>query len=336
MKKRAVRQYSRAGKFIAEYATVRAAAEAVGMSHPAITLACCGKNPTAGSYIWRYADEVANGPERETVQGIQSFKDEFPELAKDWSPDNPLGPDKYAPHSGKKVLWVCHAGHPDYLMSPSRRALGHGCPVCGRLSLRKKVTQYSKSGKKIKDYASAIEAAEEIGIYPGRIGTACRKKTQFSANCYWRFTDETTDGSKEVIPPVLPKSFLSEHPELAKEWSPENPVGPDEIFPNAVAKVLWICPKGHPDYWLEPNQRAWGRGCPVCGKIGRQKYIKKVSKPVYQMKLNGQIIAEYPSMHAAARETEIRQSNISQVCNGKSQTAGGFRWSFVPKEKVDP
>ena len=335
MKKRTVRQYTRAGKFIAEYDSIRAAAMLTGMPHSSISSACSGIYTMAGNCIWRYADEVANGSENENIQGLRSFMDVFPEMAKDWSPENSFGPDEVAPHSRKKVLWICRKGHPDYWMTLVHRAAGSGCPICGRLRLRKKVSQYSKSGKKIKDYASAIEAAEEIGISPVGIGTACREKKRVTANYYWRFTDEVSDNAKDEIPPGLPKSFLSEHPDLAKDWSPENPARPDEVLPTACVKVLWICPAGHPDYWMMPKDRAWGRGCPVCARLRKQAYYKKISKPVYQMKWNGQIIAEYPSISAASRETEILHSTISLACNGKCQTAGGFRWCFAPKDEED-
>ena len=336
MSKRAVRQYNRNGKFIAEYATIRAASDSTGVLGASISFACCGKYKTAGNYIWRYADEVTSELEMEAVQSLLSFQDEFPELIKEWSLGNPSAPDQYAPHSGKKVLWICPVGHPDYLMSLNRRTLGQGCPICARLRKRKGVCQYSRSGKLIKEYASAIKASEEIGLYQGRIGTACRKKKQTAGKFYWRFADEASGNGGDEVPPGLPKSFLSEYPELAKDWSPENPVGPDEVYPHATAKVLWICPEGHPDYWMSVLSRSEGLGCPVCGRLRMERYWKSISKPVYQMKMNGTIIAEYPSMRAAERETEILASSISLACMGKHGSAGGFRWCYAPKEAEAP
>lgn len=37
----------------------------------------------------------------------------------------------------------------------------------------------------------------------------------------------------------------------------------------------------------------------------------------------------YPSAYYAQRETKIWQSGISNCCNGKAKTAGGFHWEFV-------
>ena len=37
----------------------------------------------------------------------------------------------------------------------------------------------------------------------------------------------------------------------------------------------------------------------------------------------------YASTREAERKTHICHNNISQVCNGKRQTAGGYHWKFV-------
>jgi outer membrane receptor for monomeric catechols len=50
-------------------------------------------------------------------------------------------------------------------------------------------------------------------------------------------------------------------------------------------------------------------------------------KPVLQLhKDTLEIIAEYPSIKDAQKITHIE--HISQVCNGKRKTAGGFIWKF--------
>lgn len=53
-------------------------------------------------------------------------------------------------------------------------------------------------------------------------------------------------------------------------------------------------------------------------------------KPVYQYSLTGEFIKEWPAgATSAQRELNINKSNISQCCNGKTKTAGGFIWSFT-------
>lgn len=55
------------------------------------------------------------------------------------------------------------------------------------------------------------------------------------------------------------------------------------------------------------------------------KSALKRGKPVLCVETN----TIYPSTQAAYRETNIQQSGISQCCNGKRKSAGGFTWRFV-------
>jgi len=53
------------------------------------------------------------------------------------------------------------------------------------------------------------------------------------------------------------------------------------------------------------------------------------SKPVLQYTKDGQLIAEYPSIMEAGRNTGINQSSICQCCLGKRKSAGGFVWMYA-------
>ena len=81
------------------------------------------------------------------------------------------------------------------------------------------------------------------------------------------------------------------------------------------------------------NYEATIRGGKIGGKIGGKlngakngrKSAKKTSKPVRCIETG--II--YPSTRDAGRKLGIPHSSISNCCNGKRQTAGGFHWEFV-------
>ena len=51
-------------------------------------------------------------------------------------------------------------------------------------------------------------------------------------------------------------------------------------------------------------------------------------KPVIQMTLQGEVIAEYPSATEASRQVGCGNSEIGKCCQGKMKTSGGFRWKF--------
>lgn len=52
--KREVIQYSKEGKFIDEYSSIKEAEKATGATNQAIGKACMGKYHTAGGFIWKY------------------------------------------------------------------------------------------------------------------------------------------------------------------------------------------------------------------------------------------------------------------------------------------
>ena len=53
----------------------------------------------------------------------------------------------------------------------------------------------------------------------------------------------------------------------------------------------------------------------------------KLSKPVLQLSLDGELIREYPSIKEAERNG-FNHCNICQCCNGKQKTHKGFRWEY--------
>ena len=67
-----------------------------------------------------------------------------------------------------------------------------------------------------------------------------------------------------------------------------------------------------------------------------QEIIKtETKKIIQQLDENNNIIGEYPTLSAAGKSNKISISNISECCNGKRKTAGGFKWvkNISKKEK---
>lgn len=60
---------------------------------------------------------------------------------------------------------------------------------------------------------------------------------------------------------------------------------------------------------------------------------KSKSKTVFQYDLNFNFIKEWDSLIEVERQIGINHRNISQVCNGKRKTAGGYIWSYERRNK---
>lgn len=56
--------------------------------------------------------------------------------------------------------------------------------------------------------------------------------------------------------------------------------------------------------------------------------IKRKGKPIIQYDLDGNEIMRFRGQNEAGRLTGISGANISQVCNNKRKTAGGFIWRY--------
>lgn len=72
-----------------------------------------------------------------------------------------------------------------------------------------------------------------------------------------------------------------------------------------------------------------GRNPYWLGRLGKKHHS---SKPVMQLTLSGELLAEYGGQREAGRKTGVDQRNISAAILGKYKTAGGFKWKF--KEKI--
>jgi hypothetical protein len=53
-----------------------------------------------------------------------------------------------------------------------------------------------------------------------------------------------------------------------------------------------------------------------------------IPKRVLKYSLDGEFIAEYPSMLEAAYQNECHYTSISKACKGKQKTCKGFIWKF--------
>ena len=65
-------------------------------------------------------------------------------------------------------------------------------------------------------------------------------------------------------------------------------------------------------------------------KISEAHTNGKHSKPVLQIdKDTNEVIAEFPSMAEVQRQLGFANIHISQCCNGKRKTCGGFKWRYA-------
>ena len=88
---------------------------------------------------------------------------------------------------------------------------------------------------------------------------------------------------------------------------------------NTVGNLEWMSQKDNNNYGTHNKRVAEAR-------LNHPAFSKKV-----QMfdKSTGELLATFPSTREAERVTGINNSSISQCCNGKLKSAGGYVWRYI-------
>lgn len=85
---------------------------------------------------------------------------------------------------------------------------------------------------------------------------------------------------------------------------------------NVVSNLEWCTRKHNANYGTLPQRESeWGLNHPA------------KSIPVQQL-YEGEVIAEFPSINEAVRQTGISEKGIGRCCMGKQETSGGFKWRY--------
>lgn len=72
--------------------------------------------------------------------------------------------------------------------------------------------------------------------------------------------------------------------------------------------------------------------CNYGTRVERIKANMPQNKEVYQMTMDSQIIATYPTIQDAARQTGISAGHICSVCKGDREYANGYKWRYADEE----
>ena len=64
---------------------------------------------------------------------------------------------------------------------------------------------------------------------------------------------------------------------------------------------------------------------------GIERRAKTRLKTVFQYRLDGTFVKEWPSLKEVQRQLGFNHGNISSCCNGRNKTSYGFRWKYKKK-----
>ena len=203
--------------------------------------------------------------------GLNDLTTTHPVLAKEWSPNNKRTPQEFWKSSRQYVLWICPRCNSEYSAEIRSREVGDdACPYCSGLRIKRGVNDITTTNPELlpewspNNQRAPWEYRKTSGDYALWICPKCHG--EYSHRIQSR---ELGDNSCPFCRGfrVLKgyNDLATTHPELAKEWSPQNKNPIEACLKTSHDYALWICPKCKGEYSFRINNREEGDdACPFC------------------------------------------------------------------------
>lgn len=208
-----------------------------------------------------------------------------PDLAKEWSSKNKMGPDMVLPKSNKKVWWKCPNCEQEYPAHIINRVnQNSGCSYCANLRIYEKNSFAYLHPELLKEW----NTEKNVGIDPYQISSGkeirvwwkCRKGHEWNTYLYSR-TGKKPSGcpycSRSHYKVSKETSFAFVSPQLIYLWHPTRnlPLTPNDVTAFSNKKYWFLCKKGHE--WSTSlnnlHRTKTGKYCPFCA--GRKITVDK-------------------------------------------------------------
>ena len=233
-----------------------------------------------GDYLYRICDrEIGDDScpycrHKKILSGFNSFADTDPDLAKEWSSDNPDLPSEYMKSSWYRALWTCPTCHGNYFYRICDRELDDdSCPYCRNLKVLpgfnslpdlapELISEWSSENPDLPSEYTRSSTHRALWTCPSCHGD------YFYRICNRELDDDSCPfcRGKKVLPGFNSLPDLA--PELVNEWSSENPDLPSEYTRSSPHKALWTCPTCHGDYPYRICDRELDDdSCPYCRNL---------------------------------------------------------------------
>jgi rubrerythrin len=282
-------------------------------------------------------------PEKTSLQALN------PELASEFSVNNKSTASQIAFDTSRKVLWTCPTCGEDYLYPVNERKIGdNSCPYCNHTKLKSGVNDLTITNPQLASEFSPRndKKANEVGewqVY--EVYWICSKcGTEYYAKIRDRSVEDASCpacAGKRVQAGF--NSFADEHPDIAKDWSPDNDKKPTEVLSNSSYIAEWICPTCGYTYKATIKDRVANDNlCPACaGKkaqpgfnsfadehpdIAKDWSTDNDKKPT-EVLSNSSYIAEWicPTCgytYKASVRDRVASGDLCPACAGKKAQAG--------------
>ena len=199
----------------------------------------------------------------------------------DGEKNEPYSPQEIGPGTEIVVWWKCEKGH-EYQMSVYGRTKAKSCPIC---SNRRVLKGFNDLETMHPDVALEWNYEKNKDLIPSQVTYGSSKKVWWKCKHghEWEAVIVSrTRGNKAGCPVcagnVVVEGYndlMTTHPEIAKEWSPNNKKLASQVSKGSGYKAIWICEKNH-EYSATVGSRVnLKSGCPICAKELQTSFPEK-------------------------------------------------------------
>lgn len=348
-----VLQFSKEGKFIKEYSTVKKAARTLKISYSEI-MRCLVYKTKNKNFQWRYKDDplFKNGivdlprvrpPKTKSCKSVLqydiegNFKKKFNSINEAARYVGITTTQISTCLAGKLIttagfIWVENIpGHEKIVIEKQRQLKKRHLN-----SLQPQpVLQFNLNGKFIAKYPSMVDASRKTGTSLIQIQLCAKGMIAYAKNWQWRSADDPMfiNGIVDIEPiqysgrprskPILQ---FDENGIFLKEYQSMN----EAARTMGLAYTnLYLCIKGNSKtaggfQWRCKEDPLFNKG------IVNIEPVKRVtnSTAILQFDLKGRYIREYPSIKMAANALGISSHSICDCASGKTMSAADFQWYY--------
>lgn len=186
----------------------------------------------------------------------------------------------------------------------------------------RKICQYNKYGKLIKNYDSLSEASDQLNINLSSIFASCSGRAKTAHGWIFRYENEPFDKYSITNCICKPVNMYTKTGEFIRRYDSMTEaaidIGKNALLTNVISSVCYgksSTLKGYVFRFIEDSFDKYEiKGC--------------FKKRVNQYSLTGDFINSFTSIKEAGKTLNIDNSWITACCKNKAKTAGGYRWKY--------
>lgn len=195
------------------------------------------------------------------------------------------------------------------------------------------IRQYALDGSFVKEFPSVYEASVETDVATSTLFTHCRKLNRMKpvGGFLWRFADNdnlinTTMSAEEILKQTCKvRQYTTEGRLVAMFPNACDAARATGIIRSSISECCLRVPShftagGFVWRFSEDDEFADGDVKPQVSP----KWVR-----VRQLTMDGEFVAEYPSIAEAGRAFGVKKPDIGKVCRGILPHWKGYRWEFV-------